>query len=89
MLACSQDVILDWEAPPDPSGIATYRVRLQDWSGSEWADVKVWDPVTATQVNANAETMCGGFYRWRVLARDGAGNSGEVSGWAEFSITLE
>lgn len=87
-LSCSQDVILDWEAPPDPSGIANYRVRLQITSGSEWADVEVWDPVIDTQVNANAETTCGGIYRWRVLARDGAGNSGEVSGWAEFSVAL-
>ena len=89
VLACSQDVILDWQAPTDPSGIANYRVRLQVNPGSGWVDVEVWDLVTDTQVNANAETTCGGFYRWRVLARDGAGNSGEVSGWAEFSITLD
>lgn len=88
VLACSQDVILDWQAPTDPSGIASYRARLQVTSGSDWADVKVWDPVTAAQVNANAETTCGGIYRWRVLARDGAGNTGEVSAWAEFSIAL-
>jgi hypothetical protein len=81
-------VVLDWEAPPDPAGISNYGVQLQVTSGSDWADVKVWDPVTDTQVNANAETTCGGFYRWRVLARDGAGNTGDESAWAEFSIAL-
>ena len=89
ILACSTSVVLDWKAPSDPSGIANYRARLQVNSGTGWADVRVWDPVTASQVGANSETTCGGFYRWRVLARDGAGNEGAVSSWAEFSLSMD
>jgi hypothetical protein len=88
-LACSASVVLDWKEPYDPSGIANYRVRLQVNPGTGWADVKIWDPVTATQVGANSETTCGGFYRWRIFARDRAGNQGAVSAWAEFSLLLD
>ena len=87
-LACSTSVILDWDAPSDRSGIANYRVRLQVNSGSGWSDVMIWDPVVPTEVNADAETTCGGYYHWRVVTRDGAGNSGTVSPWAEFSILM-
>jgi hypothetical protein len=89
VLACSASVVLDWKEPSDPSGIANYRVRLQVNSGTGWSDVKVWDPVAGTKVGADSETTCGGFYRWRVLARDGAGNQGDVSSWAEFSILMD
>jgi len=71
---------------PSPTN---YRVRLQITSGSDWTDVKIWDPVSTTYLNANAETMCGGIYRWRLFARDGAGNQGQVSDWAYFQINLE
>jgi len=93
ILSCSQNVKLTWTAPPDPSGIARYRVRLQvtskvNPSDQDWSDVKIWDPVTTTQVTANEETTCGGFYRWRVVGYDGAGNQGNVSAWARFGIAL-
>jgi hypothetical protein len=87
-LDCLADVVLDWEAPYDPSGIANYRVRLQRWTGAEWVDQRIWDPVTATELDAAGDTDCGIAYRWRLLARDGAGNTGDVSEWAEFAILL-
>lgn len=74
-------------------GSADYRVWLQSTStvnptDSDWNDVKTWDPVTTTQVNATAETDCGTHYRWRLFPRDGAGNQGQVSKWAEFWTDL-
>ncbi|MBI4671954.1 MAG: hypothetical protein HY741_09860, partial [Chloroflexi bacterium] len=45
--------------------------------------------VTTTTLNANAATECGNFYRWRLFARDGANNQGQVSDWAYFGIKLE
>ncbi len=89
LLNCTASVKLVWNTPTDVSGIANYRVRLQKRAGGNYADEQVWDPVTFTQLNATNETECGNFYRWRVLARDGAGNQGEVSVWAYFSIKLD
>ena len=81
-------VILDWTAPSDPSGIASYRVRLQVKT-TDWKDKRIWDPVMATtQVNATGAVTCGGVYRWRVVARDRAGNDGDVSGWAYFGVGI-
>lgn len=85
-LSCVAVITLVWNVPSDPSGIANYRVRLQKRGGADYVDQKIWDPVTTTQVSASAETDCGNWYRWRLFARDGAGNQGEVSDWAYFSI---
>jgi hypothetical protein len=82
-------VILGWAKPFDPSGIASYRVRLQIKTPHDWIDKKIWDPVKATQVNATDETTCGGVYRWRIFARDRAGNQGAVSDWAYFGIGID
>lgn len=81
-------VILDWTAPADPSGIANYRVRLQVKVGTTYQDKQIWDPVTATQVDATSYVDCGGIYQWRIFARDRAGNQGQVSEWAQFSMDL-
>ena len=82
-------IILDWTAPSDPSRIANYRVRLQvRTTVTDWDDKKIWDPITATQVTATGEVTCGGVYRWRVVARDKAGNDGDVSDWAYFGIVI-
>lgn len=89
MLNCTANIVLKWSAPSDPSGIANYRVRLQKKEGASWVDAKVWDPVTAKQVTANSETECGNAYRWRLFARDKAGNQGQVSEWFHFGIALD
>lgn len=86
-LPCPPNVKLAWSAPSDPSGIANYRVALQVKT-TDWNTQKIWDPVTSTQVTASSELTCGGVYRWRVLARDGAGNQGQFSEWAYFGVTL-
>jgi hypothetical protein len=80
-------IILDWTAPSDPSGIANYRVRLQVKT-TVWKDKRIWDPIIATQVTATGEVTCGGVYRWRVVARDKAGNDGVVSDWAYFGVVI-
>ncbi|MEW6403758.1 MAG: Ig-like domain-containing protein [Chloroflexota bacterium] len=87
ILPCPPNVKLVWNAPSDPSGIASYRVELQVKT-TDWNTQKLWDPVTTTQVTATSEVTCGGVYRWRVRATDGAGNVGQFSEWAEFRINL-
>ncbi len=88
MLSCMANVILDGKAPSDPSGIAHDRVRLQKKARANWVDGKVWDPVSATQVTANPKTECDNLYRWRVRARDNAGNWGPYSPFATLGIAL-
>lgn len=78
-------VSLSWEAPSDPSGIDSYRVRLQEF-GADFSGEQVFDPVTTSQLDVSIETGCGKSYRWSVLARDGAGNQGVASDWAYFDI---
>lgn len=81
--------VLRWEAATDPSGIAAYRVEVEQEvakgkhvpvSGSPWAAVRD----TAIKVDLD----CGGVFRWRVMAVDGAGNAGAFSPWASFGIAL-
>ncbi len=86
-LPCPPSVKLVWNAPSDPSGIANYRVVLQVKT-MDWNTQKIWEPVTTTQVTASGELTCGGVYRWRVRATDGAGNEGQFSEWAYFGIML-
>ncbi|HET7010593.1 MAG TPA: hypothetical protein VFI11_07450 [Anaerolineales bacterium] len=78
-------VSLSWVAPSDPSGIDSYRVRLQE-SGGNFAGEKVFDPVAATHLDVSFETGCGKSYRWNVLALDGAGNQGTASDWGAFYV---
>lgn len=79
-------VILRWSLPSDPSGIAEFRVQLQ--KAPAWTTVS--DQVTtALSMDVAGEVHCGDGYRWRVRARDGAGNWGEYSGWALFGMSLD
>jgi len=78
-------VALSWEAPSDPSGVDSYRVRLQE-TGADFSGEQVFDPVTTSPLDVSIETGCGRSYRWSVLARDGVGNQGVASDWASFEI---
>lgn len=82
-----QAVVLNWLAPADPSGIKNYRVRLQSMTSGA-PDPGAWDPVLATQIDVTQATQCGIEYRWRLLARDNAGNDGEISDWSYFKINI-
>jgi hypothetical protein len=72
------DVFLRWQAPYDPSGIASYRVELfvSYNTGGSWTSVEVWDPHYGTELNVRDEVDCGYWYSWKIQARDGAGNLG-------------
>jgi hypothetical protein len=87
-LACSSSALLNWSAVNDPSGISGYTVEVQrspdqvNWSGNPGSPATVADDKTTIQVD------CGWYYRWRVRATDGAGNSSGWSNWAAFAVTL-
>jgi hypothetical protein len=83
-LPCTTGATLRWNAVSDPSGIATYVVQMDvrknnyDWSSAgEWKT-----PGTSQDVTVN----CNLNYRWRVLAVDGAGNTGNWSGYLNFHV---
>ena len=88
MLDCDK-VTLDWDPVSDPSTIAEYRVQVeQEVTPGNWVPVSgsPWNGLSATELELTLG--CGGFYRWRVRAVDGAGNESDFSAWAEFSINL-
>jgi hypothetical protein len=87
-LACDK-VTLDWDAVSDPSGIAEYRVQVeQEITAGNWDPVSgsPWTGLSGTELELDLN--CGGVYRWRVRAVDGAGNASDFSAWAEFGINL-
>jgi hypothetical protein len=80
---------LNWLPATDPSGIDRHDVQVQRHSGdNNWSDVSgnVFSVTTGKSIEISVE--CGWYYRWRVLAKDGAGNSSAWSGWWTFTITL-
>jgi hypothetical protein len=87
-LACDK-VTLDWNGVSDPSGIAEYRVQVQqEVTPGNWDDVSgsPWNGLSGTELELDLD--CGGVYRWRVKAVDGVGNESAFSAWAEFGINL-
>jgi len=87
-LACDK-VTLDWDAVSDPSGIAGYRVQVeQEITAGNWDPVSgsPWTSLSVTELELTLD--CGGVYRWRVRAIDGAGNESGFSAWAEFGVNL-
>jgi hypothetical protein len=88
-LACAGQVTLVWGPVSDPSSIQEYRVEVQRHSGdNNWQSVSgsPWTGIAGTSISVPVE--CGWYYRWRVLAVDGAGNVGPFSSWAAFAVTL-
>ncbi len=73
---CPTKLTLEWLAVTDPSGVE-YQVQMMWSDGGVWRDVGEWGPITGTTHTVGLE--CSKAYRWRVRARDGAGN---VSGWS-------
>lgn len=87
VIACRSTQTLAWLPVTDPSGIAGYDVRLQHQvSAGVWEDDQAWDQVADKQVTVGVE--CGLFYRYRVRAKDGAGNYSVWSAWRHFSLEL-
>ncbi|MBN2386674.1 MAG: hypothetical protein JXB85_06600 [Anaerolineales bacterium] len=87
-LGCVAQVTLTWSPVTDPSGISQYQVVLEAHSGDQqWQPVGTLTGLTGTSTSVNVQ--CGWYYRWSVLAIDGAGNAGPASGWVEFAVLLQ
>ena len=85
---CKSSQTLVWMPVSDDSGgPVVYYVKLErQVSPGNWQSVRGWGPVSGKQVEADVQ--CGGVYRWRVRAQDGAGNYSNWSSWSQFSIRL-
>lgn len=89
-LDCTSYVDLVWNPVSDETGISQYQVRVQSHSGDfNWTDIpgSVFTGITGT--SKNIAVWCGLYYRWQVLAVDGASNPGPWSGWWQFEDTLD
>lgn len=86
-LDCLPTQTLVWNPVSDETGISQYQVAIQRDLGG-WVDVSgsVFTGITGTTKAYAAD--CGGTYRWRVRAVDGASNVGSWSAWWEFSVVL-
>ncbi|MBI9046690.1 MAG: hypothetical protein JEZ06_19525 [Anaerolineaceae bacterium] len=89
-LPCSSNVILEWQAVSDPSGISVYILELQkSFNNSDWQELIPIQEVPGNQTTFPVVGECGIYYRARVAVRDGAGNSSAFSEWAFFAILIE
>lgn len=87
-LCCRGSQTLAWLPVTDPSGIAHYQVQVQRHSGdNKWQDVP-GSVFTVSDKQMSLSVECGGYYRFRVRAVDGAGNAGGWSSWSLFAILL-
>jgi len=88
-LSCRATQSLVWLPVKDDSGISEYQVEV-----NRSADNKKWSKVTGspfTGIDGKTKTIkveCGYYYRWRVRAVDGEGNTSSWSDWSRFSIPL-
>jgi hypothetical protein len=88
-VGCSTLAAVAWNQVTDPSGIAEYQVQVELVLGGGKTQPhpdSPWTGLTATGLKVPVQ--CGGVYRWRVRAVDGAGNAGQWSNWFEFGVDL-
>ncbi len=78
---------LAWMPVNDPSGVVYYVKLEQELKADQWSSVGGWGPVSNKQVEV--DVGCGGIYRWRVRAQDGAGNVSAWSAFSAFSVNLD
>jgi len=87
-LSCRATQTLAWLPVDDPSGISGYEVQLEyEATSGNWQIVGNYGPVGDKQVEVKVD--CGIYYRWRVRARDRAGNYSSWSTLSTFSINLD
>ena len=82
-----QDLV--WNHVSDDTGISQYKLRVQRHPGTfVWADVpgSIFTGITENIKNIPVDSY---YYRWSVMAVDGAGNEGPWSDWWEFIVLLE
>jgi hypothetical protein len=80
------NVVLQWGAVSDQSGIRDYRAKVEHQvGGSNWVEQGSYTVGgTTTTVNASEIIECCETYRWRVRASDQANNTGNFSPWSTF-----
>lgn len=78
---------LQWTAVTDPSGV-TYQVELERKVGNVWQKQAVWIGVSGTTQDMGKQCTSGHYYRWHVLAKDGAGNMSNFSIWFYFNTPI-
>jgi ABC-type dipeptide/oligopeptide/nickel transport system ATPase subunit len=91
-------LILRWQEPPDPSGIANYDIQVEISSNNEFYQ-KFMDVPDGTgpspqfdaggtirEVFSQCSMKNSSYFRWSVRARDGAGNLGQWAEWAYFRV---
>lgn len=83
----SNCIPLQWQAVTDPSGV-TYNVELQKKVGGAWNIEAEWNGLTNTSINMGNHCALGWQYRWRVRARDNAGNQSDWSIWFYFDTPI-
>jgi hypothetical protein len=90
ILGCLTNIVLLWQAVEDASGIDNYAVALAVSynNGASWSGVGDFG-LEFTTIQINDQTDCGNLYRWRVRARDNAGNIGPWSPWERFGIGID
>jgi hypothetical protein len=87
--ACVPKVMLRWQAASDPSVIFEYRLQVERHSGdNNWQPAPHGTVVLIKATERELSIECGWYYRWRILAVDGAGNVGNYSGWFTFTDWL-
>jgi hypothetical protein len=82
-LACGP-VNLSWQPASDPSGIRDYDVELEKLADRTYVAGKTWNNVRGDAVSFEPE--CGMHFRWRIRARDNAGNQGAWSEYQDFEV---
>ncbi len=79
-------VTLRWSGVSDPSGIATYYVKVEKVTGTFKSGA--WTTTDTELIIPAAWLECGQGHKWAVRAEDGVGNVGPSSAWAEFTVTI-
>jgi hypothetical protein len=88
-LTCRAGQVLSWLPVDDPSGIAAYEVQVQRSTNQKTWSNAPGSPLTGLSgKSAKIAVECGWYYRWRVRAVDGRGNTGPWSNFSRFSIPL-
>jgi hypothetical protein len=84
-------VVLEWTASNDPSGISSYSIRLhyrvtQDDNWRAYRLITASGNLTKLDITNDIKDLCNPnrYFRWRIRANDGAGNTSDVSLWRRF-----
>jgi hypothetical protein len=86
-ISCRSEQMLAWLPVNDPSGIAGYYLLVeQEIKKGNWGKLDNWGPIHDKQFMLRVN--CGVHYRWKVRAKDGAGNTGNWSEFSYFTVNL-